>query len=224
MQQSENLNSINNNNKNNNRSHDDVNDPDFNINNTLRHQMQPNPFFETNNNDNDRDHSNNLGPETNVDAILDDKEFMGGEKERSQMEFKETADVIDFIEMQRQGDNPSNTMFGALENKIFDEIFPESEKNSSATTTPLENEMITDKTDEIQDEQHLEFGANKLAEKIDNIEHVTNFLAHERTADLMVELISNANNDAFDQEKLPSGELDSLNLFLCLYYVKNKEV
>lgn len=248
-----NLNSINNN-KINNGSHDDdvnmmkqVDDEDFILNNQQQQQQnyqQPQQVPTIDNDDNNnRDHANNFGPETDVDAIIDDEEFhfnaTGGEKERNQMEFKEIADVTDHAEMQQQHQsdaNPSNAMFGALENKIFGEIFPEMKGgNPFAMSTaneaidnfanvvmpPLDNKMIEEQIDEMQLQQHelqqqFEYGANEFVEKMENAEREIDFLAHEtaaNTAGFMEELISSANNNeevAIHQEEPQSGELNSL--------------
>lgn len=250
-----NLNSINNN-KINNGSHDDADEQEVNMeqadddfmaidhhqNQELQQQIaQQVPDIENDDNNN-RDNANNFGPETDVDAILEDEEFHnfvnvasggGGEKELTQMEFKETADVIDHaqqqVEMHYHQENPSNAMFGTLENKIFGEMFPDMKGSNpfemahelmdnfvANVDMPLDNKIIEEQIDEMQQHQHelqqqFEFGANDFIEKAENVEREIDFAMHETAASavgFMEELISSANNEevAIHQEEQPQHE------------------
>lgn len=81
-----------------------------------------------NNNSNDNFGGPDMGPETDVDAI--DEEFQANtaaaavacEKEKTQMEFKETEDVADRVDILNFVDDHSAAIYGSLENKIFEEM------------------------------------------------------------------------------------------------------
>lgn len=229
-----NLNSINNNKLINNGSHDEEDDNDVNMEADVdfmmdhnQHEQQPpqqqvvpDIMNDDNNNSNDNA-ANNLGPETDVDAIIDDEEFHynaasgGGEKERHQMEFKETADVIDHIEMNFEG---SSDIATALENKIFGEMFPEMKGGNPFATEsfasvdaemPLDNKLLEEQQSELQ--QQFEYGANEFNEKLENAEREIDFAMHETAASAVGftdELISSANNEevAIKEEEPESGE------------------
>lgn len=169
-----------------------------------------------NDDNNNRDSANNFGPETDVDAILDENEEIHmnheargvGEKERTQMEFKEMADdVIDHAEQhmsfQQQEQQPlENAMFGTLENKVFGEMFPEMKMGIDNINTnnpfeitnqmmdnfvdnmPLDNKMIEEQIDEMHQQQHdlqqqFEYGANDFIEKVENVEREIDLTLHE---------------------------------------------
>lgn len=228
-----NLNSINNNKLINNGSHDEEDDNDVNMEadvdfmmdlNQQPHEQQPQqqvvPDIMNDDNNNSNDNAaNNLGPETDVDAIIDDEEFHfnaasgGGEKERHQMEFKETADVIDHFE-------GSSDIATALENKIFGEMFPEMKGGNPFATEsfaavdtemPLDNKLLEEQQSELQ--QQFEYGANEFSEKLENAEREIDFAMHEIATSAVGftdELISSANNEevAMKQEEEPqSGKL-----------------
>jgi hypothetical protein len=229
-----NLNSINNNKLMNNGSHDEEDDNDVNMEADVDFMMDHNqqqppqqqvvPDIMNDDNNNSNDNANNLGPETDVDAIIDDEEFHfnqasgGGEKERHQMEFKETADVIDHTEMNFEG---SSDIATALENKIFGEIFPEMKGGNpfaaesfvavDDTEMPLDNKLLDEQQSELQ--QQFEYGANEFSEKLENAEREIDFAMHETAASAVgftEELISSANNEEVainEQEEEPqSGE------------------
>ena len=194
----------------------------------IDHQQQiPQQVPDIENDDNNnRDNANNFGPETDVDAILDDEEFHleksvasgGGEKELTQMEFKETADVIDHamhFQQQQQSqhqEEESNAMFGTLENKIFGEIFPEMKGGNpfemahelmdnfvANVDMPLDNKIMEEQIDEMQHElqQQFEYGANDFIEKAENVEREIDFAVHETAASAVgfMEELSSANNE-----------------------------
>ncbi len=216
-----NLNSINNNKLINNGSHNEEDnsndvsmdaDVDFMMDQIRRpqeaEQLQQVPEID---NDDNNNSANDLGPETDVDAIIYDDFNQnvaagGGEKEKNQMEFKETADVVD----------NENSLMGALENKIFGEIFPEMKGGNPFAAenfaAPIDNKMM-----EVQSElqQQFDFGANELSEKMENISREVDFVMHE-TAASAIEMSSSANNEevAIKQEEEPhSGESFELFLF-----------
>lgn len=237
-----NLNSINNNKLINNGSHDEEDDNDVSMEADVDFMMDHNqqqppqqvvPDILNDDNNNSNSNANNLGPETDVDAIIDEEEFhynaaIGGEKEKIQMEFKETADVIDHVEMS-YGDSD---IASALENKIFGEIFPEMKgggnpfatDNFAAVDMPvLDNKMMEEHQNELQ--QQFDYGANDFNEKIENAEREIDFAMHETATSAVGftdELISSANNEevAIKQEEEPqSGE--SLH---CRFFVFKKRI
>lgn len=209
-----------------------------------------------NDDNNNRDNANNFGPETDVDAILDDEEFHlvnvasgGGEKELTQMEFKETADVIDHamqFQPQQQQENPSsNAMFGTLENKIFGEIFPEMKGGNpfemahelmdnfvANVDMPLDNKIMEEQIDEMQHElqQQFEYGANDFIEKVENVEREIDFAVHETAASadgFMEELISSANNEEevaiHQEEEQPQQQPGESQSFFNVVHMSKKE-
>lgn len=76
-------------------------------------------------NDDNNNSNDNLGPETDVDAIDEDFQpsaigAVSGEKEKIQMEFKETEDVADRAEFRMDfGVDHTAAIYDKLENKIF---------------------------------------------------------------------------------------------------------
>lgn len=99
-----NLNSINNNLMNN-GSHD-ADENIIAIDNSQNYQPQQDILIlnDDNNNSNNNFNSSDFGPETDVDAMDEPsqatgEEASGGEKEKSQKEFKETDDVVDRVEV-----------------------------------------------------------------------------------------------------------------------------
>lgn len=78
-------------------------------------------------NDSNNNSSNeNLGPETNIDAIEDFEAnasgAVGGVKENIQMEFKETEDIAARTEVMDFGANHSAGIFDTLQPKIFESM------------------------------------------------------------------------------------------------------
>lgn len=113
-----------NNNKFNNRHEED----DFMISDDSPLPLEPTtPVSNDSNNNSNNDNlgtDNNFGPETDVDAI--DEEFQAnafgftlGEKEKTQMEFKETEDVVDRSEVMNFTADQAAAMFGTMENQIL---------------------------------------------------------------------------------------------------------
>ena len=132
------------------------------------------------NDDNNNSSNDNLGPETNVDAIDEEFQFnaagaFGGEKEKTQMEFKETEDVADRAEIMNFGNDNSAAIYGTLENKIFEELSlhnPDMIKgnNPFSLQEDVETAGIIDEATGIVDEEATapieEFTDNKMMEDI----------------------------------------------------------
>lgn len=150
--------------------------------------LQGEPTALVSNDDNNNSNNDNLGPETDVDAIDEDFQFnavgaVGGEKEKTQMEFKETEDVADRAEIMNFGDDHSAAIYGTLENKIFEELSlhnPDMIKGNNPFSSPEDfepagtigevvapvSEFLDNKiVDEI--EQH----ADDLADNIENFQN-----------------------------------------------------
>ncbi|KAG5676287.1 hypothetical protein PVAND_006135 [Polypedilum vanderplanki] len=162
-----------------------------------------------NNNSNDNFNNPDMGPETDVDAIEDDEDFhyhagsneiaTGGEKEKTQMEFKETDDVTDHMQMnfgsEIATDNAMIVGNSSLENKIFEELslhnpdmmmsgginpFAGNEFIDNSTAEIItDNKLMEEQIDEMQQElkQEIEHGANDF---IENVEHEIDFVTHEQ--------------------------------------------
>lgn len=228
-----NLNSINNN-KINNGSHD----VDEVLMGVEQPQHDPNILIlnDDNNNSNDNFDNPDMGPETDVDAIEEydgnfqygGTEAAGGEKEKTQMEFKETDDVTDRVELVLDNaiadiSSNANAMFGnSLENKIFEELSLHNPDligaNNPFTTTANEfidnlsaepiitdNKLMEEKIEELQHglKQEGEYSANDfIEEKMDNVACEIDFVAHEpptTTAPADVE---------FEQELISANEVN----------------
>jgi isopentenyldiphosphate isomerase len=175
-------------------------------------QSDPNVLILNDDNNNSNDNLNNpdLGPETDVDAIEDeDDDFQYhagsaaavGEKEMRQMEFKETDDITDHIQLSfgsevinAAADNAA--MLGnALESKIFEELslhnpdmmmmggginpFAGNEFIDNAAQLITDNKQMEEQIDEMQQEYKpdIEYGANDFAE---NLEREIDFVTHEQ--------------------------------------------
>lgn len=141
------------------------------------------------NDDNNNSNNDNLGPETDVDAIDEEFQFnaagaVGGEKEKTQKEFKETEDVADRAEIMNFGGDHSAAMYGTLENKIFEELSlhnPDLIKGSNPfssaedVTYPASaiDEFIAPTEEYLNSKmmEDLEQHADKLAEKVDNFQN-----------------------------------------------------
>lgn len=133
-------------------------------------------------NDDNNNSSNDLGPETDVDAI--DEEFqlnaaMGGDKEKTQMEFKETEDVADRADAMMN--NLGDAMFGTLENKIFDQLSlqnPDLMKGSNPFAPEEDVEVIADSIATVADfldNKMMEQQVDDFTEKLDNFERQNDF-------------------------------------------------
>jgi hypothetical protein len=242
------LNSINNN-KIINGSHDDDEHEHFAAVDGDHQQQQSDPnvllLNDDNNNSNDNFNNPDLGPETDVDAIGEDEEDFqyraggavevaaGGDKEKTQMEFKETDDVTDHNQINFGSaliDVAENAMLGnALENKIFEELslhnvdmmmgeggeaggnpFAGNEFLDNAAQFITDNKLMEEQIDEMK--QDIEYGANEFAE---NVQREMDFVAHEQAAGIAFELeqeLTSANDEvneevAIQQEQpLTSGE------------------
>lgn len=232
-----NLNSINNNKLINNGSHDEEDDNDdvsmeADVDFMMDHNQQEQPpqqqVVPDILNDDNNNSNNNLGPETDVDAIIDDEEFhfnvaIGGEKEKNQMEFKETADVIDYMEMNFDGS--STDIATALENKIFGEIFPEMKGGGNPFATEsfagVDNKILEEQQEQLDElQQQFEYGANEFSEKIENAEREIDFAMHETAAsavDFTDELISSANNEEVAIKQQQQEEESGESLYYTLY-------
>lgn len=206
-----NLNSINNNKLINNGSHDDEDDNDVNMEaadvDILQQPQQVVPDIMNDDNNN----ANNLGPETDVDAIIDDVEFhfnaTGGEKERNQMEFKETADDVVDHEM----NFGARDVASELENKIFGEMLGgnpfAAAQQFVESNVMLDNKMMEEQRNELQ---QFEYGANDFNEKLENAEREIDFAVHETAASAVDELISSANNEEVAIKQEESGESNKM--------------
>jgi hypothetical protein len=157
-------------------------------------------------NDDNNNSNDNFGPETDVDAIDEDFQLnaaMGGDKERTQMEFKETEDVADRAEalVNEFGD----AMFGTLENKIFDQLSlqnpdlkgnnPFSDGGFIAETVAAVDEFMDNK---MMDLQQL---GDDLTEKLDNFEQQNEFEAFEGGN----EVAMSANEEIVMQQEQPQA-------------------
>jgi hypothetical protein len=234
-----NLNSINNNNNNkiNNGSHDE----NFEAMATDEAAQDENNILTSNDdNNNSNDNFNSavlLGPETDVDAI-EDEEFHynvaaagGGEKEKHQMELKETDDddVTDRVEV--KFDNGSfidkaNAMFGNIEKMSlenpdlvgamnpFENVNIRDSAFMNDMINPIDNRIIEEQMNEIQ--QEVEHGANELMEHVENIERNVEFAANEGVNFTHELLSANAEEEIAMEEKeenapqMQSGKLKNL--------------
>lgn len=178
-----------------------------------------------NNNSNDNFGGPDMGPETDVDTI--DEQFqlnaaVGGHKEKTQMEFKETEDVADRADIMNFGEDHSAAIYGTLENKIFEEMtlqnpdlmrgnnpFAEEEAGDvepvaiiAEAIAPVEA-FMDNKFMEEEIQQHVD----DFAEKMDNLvsEELNNALETPSAA-VEEELIRANMDDAMQQQQLPAGE------------------
>jgi len=135
-------------------------------------------------NDDNNNSNDNFGPETDVDAIDEEFQFhaVEGDKEKVQMEFKETADEADRIEQQlcfSAGEFIDQTAgavagaFGSLENKIFEEmslhnpdLMMGSNPFADESNNFMDNKLMEENVMQSQQEALL-FG-NQSAEPIDD--------------------------------------------------------
>lgn len=239
-----NLNNINNNKINKDRSHD-VDEHLMAVDDEIQQQQQRESnalvLNDDNNNSNDNFNNPDLGPETDVDAIEDDDDFQfhtgstaiaaGGDKEKTQMEFKETDDVTDRVEMSFTSGvdliNTENTMFGnVLENKVFEGLSlhnpdlmgasnPFSDKSAATIefmdnfVENTDNKLIEEQIEEMQQEEFKqEHGANDFIENI--AEREIDFVSHDESMaapaetnafELDQELLISANNEVNEQEE-----------------------
>lgn len=181
------------------------------------------------NDDNNNSNNENLGPETDVDAI--DEEFqynvagaVGGEKEKTQMEFKETEDVADRAEIMNFGDDHSAAIYGTLENKIFEELSlhnpdlmkgnnPFSSPDDIETGTVGEGEVVVPVAEFMDNKmmEDTEQHAEDLAEKVENCQTeafggVMDFIS-ETAAAVQDELTSASDmvQEAFKEEERPEA-------------------
>lgn len=144
------------------------------------------------NDDNNNSNNDNLGPETDVDAIDEEFQFnvvgaVGGAKEKTQMEFKETEDVADRADIMNFGVDHSAAIYGTLENKIFEEMSlqnPDLMKGnnpfaSSDDVDPLAvidevlapvEDFMDNKMIEEEMEQEIQHHVDDFAEKMDNFQ------------------------------------------------------
>lgn len=176
-----------------------------------------------NNNSNDNLGGPDMGPETDVDAIDEHFGFeaaagaVGGEKEKLQMEFKETEDVADRADVMNFGEEHPAAMFGTLENKIFEEMSLHNPDLMKANN-PFADNSIPEGIEPVGD-----FLDNKFEEEVQKAQHhVDNFAdqmdqfqteSYDRAVDFVTESIENftssANQDVLEealQHQLEAGE------------------
>lgn len=202
---SDTLNSINNNKFNN--GHDEDNFMD-----DVQQAMSPVQEEEASavvSNDDNNNSNDNYGPETDVDTIDDEFQLnaaIGGDKEKTQKEFKETADVVDRAEA-------IDAMFGTLENKIFDQLslqHPDFIKTGNPFNPEeyagVDAENATH-IDEFIDNKMMEQQSDDLVEKLDNFEQQNNFAAFDAGDEVANEEI------VMQQEEPQAGKLKRNKLF-----------
>jgi hypothetical protein len=159
------------------------------------------------NDDNNNSNDNFEGPETDVDAIEDDFGAVGGGegKEKSQMEFKETEDVADRVDIMNFGDDHSAAMFGTLENKVFEGISlqnPDIMKGNnpfSAADDMLETvEESVEKVVDFMDNKMMEHAEEMMKEMNEDFEGAAAAVAEELTS---------ANEEVAIEQQPQAGEL-----------------
>lgn len=165
-----------------------------------------------NNNSNNEFAGPDMGPETDVDAI-DDDDFQYsagsvvsaaevGEKEKAQMELKETEDLVDRSEtFDFSADvHAHSAKYGNLESKIFEELSlhnPDLKMGSNPFATSDDNEAV----DEAAEVQADEFIDNKLLdEKAPEIKNFEHFEEHEEEKLDNVDVIQGYEEPAIDDE------------------------
>lgn len=175
-----------------------------------------------NNNSNDNFGGPDMGPETDVDAI--EEEFQANaaaaavacEKEKTQMEFKETEDVADRVDIMNFVDDHSAAIYGSLENKIFEEMSlqnPDMMKGSNpfassddAETAEIIAEAIAPATEffdnKIMDEQ-IEQRIEDFADKLGDLTSDEAFgVTMESVADSFEKELTSANEEvAFEEQQ-----------------------
>lgn len=223
---SDTLNSINNNKFNN--GHDE--------NNFMEEEQMESPQVEeptvavVSNDDNNNSNGNfdgpDMGPETDVDAI--DEEFqlnaaIGGDKEKMQMEFKETEDVADQAEaVIVQG----GQMFETFENKIFDQLSlqnPDMIMGSNPFAPEEDVGIIADVVtaiDNFMDNKMIEQQVDDFTEKMENFEseQKNDFAADD-------ELATSANEEIVMQQQQPQAGESLLVInggFCALFGIDNR--
>lgn len=180
-----------------------------------------------NNNSNDNLSGPDMGPETDVDAIDEHFGFeaaagaVGGAKEKLQMEFKETEDVADRADvMNFIADHNPAAMFGALENKIFEEMSLHN-PDLMKVNNPFSDNSIPEGVEPI-----AEFLDNKFEEEAQNVQqHMDSFAdqmvdfqaeSFDRVVDFVAEnFASSANADVLGQtmQHQPEAGESRLSLF-----------
>lgn len=168
-----------------------------------------------NNNSNDNFGGPDLGPETDVDAIDDDFQMnaavagaVGGNKENTQMEFKETEDVADHVDIMNFGEDHSAAIYGTLENKIFEELSlqnPDLIKGSNPFADISEEveavESIVDAVvDEFMDNKMMEEEMQQVEEKFND------FMVEAVEPEAVVDEQLNSSNEEAAMELQPTGE------------------
>ena len=166
----------------------------------------------------DNNNSNDNGPETDVDTIDDEFQLnvaIGGDKEKTQKEFKETEDVADRAEA-------IDAMFGTLENKIFDQLslqHPDFIKTGNPFAPGEDAGVDVDAenathVDEFIDNRMMEQQSDDLIEKLDNFEQQNNFAAFNAGDEIANEEI------VMQQEEPQAGELNEPNFFFIEFSYK----
>lgn len=215
------MNNINNNKFNN--AHDENN---FMVDEVL-HEEQPSEqgaqnvlvLNDDNNNSNDNFGGPDMGPETDVDAI--DEEFQANaaaaavacEKEKTQMEFKETEDVADRVDIINFGEDHSAAIYGSLENKIFEEMslqHPDMMKGNNPFTSAEDAEIIAEAMKPAAEffdnkimEQHIEQHIEEFADKFGDLANDEAFgVTMESVADTFKKELTSANEEvAFEEQQ-----------------------
>lgn len=165
-------------------------------------------------NDDNNNSNDNLGPETDVDAI--DEEFqlnaaVGGDKEKTQMEFKETEDVADRAEIMNFGGDQTAAIYGTLENKIFEEMslqHPDLLKGNNPFSSSDDVDPMNVMTEAVEAVTH--FIDNKMMEQEDVQQLADDYVEkmeelQNEVLDIKMELMSEA------PEVAQGAELNSAN-------------
>lgn len=210
------MNNINNNKFNN--GHDEDN---FMVENAMNTMQVESPQLEEQNvlllNDDNNNSNDNLGPETDVDAIDEEFQFnaaVGGDKEKTQMEFKETEDVADRAEIMNFAEDQTAAIYGTLENKIFEELSlqnPDLLKGNNPFSSPddvdpmsIISEVVGSVAEFIDnkliDQEEVEQLADDYVEKMEDL--------HREALDIKMELISEAAAVAQEAELISANDDD----------------
>lgn len=166
-------------------------------------------------NDNNNNSNDNLGPETDVDGIDEEFQFnaaVGGDKEKTQMEFKETEDVADRAGIMNFGKDQTAAIYGTLENKIFEEMSlqnPDLLKGDNPFSSPDDIDpmsvisepvaTVTDLIDnKLMDREEVEQLAEDFVEKIEDLQ--------SKALDVKMELMSEAAAVAQEAELISAND------------------
>lgn len=177
------------NNINNNKFRDSPDDINLMMNEATSPQVAANTLVD---NDGNNNSSDNLGPETDVDAVDEDSqanEAIGGGKEKIQLELKETEDVTDRSEVL---DFSNDISTDSQESKILDSQKVEAFPDFSANVETFVDNKIVEELLQAESQHHFD----DYAESAENFHSESTSKAVNNLAEGVADVINQVENSA----------------------------